>query len=228
MNAPPETAPRLLVVEDDASVAATLVRGLRAARFEVELATDGQLGLDAIQRERFDGVVLDLGLPRLAGAELLRILSARDVVTVVLTAAGDLPTRLACFADGAADFLPKPFFMEELVARVRARLRVEAERERVSFGDVELFLAERRVSRAGKAVPLTRNELDVLVYLARRPGRAISRAALAQHALSAHEAPSERTIDSHVAHLRSKLGASGRAIETVWGIGYRFMATPAP
>ncbi|UJR85733.1 response regulator transcription factor [Sandaracinus amylolyticus] len=213
---------RILVVEDDASVAATVVRGLRAAGFEVELATDGELALSAIERERFDAVVLDLGLPRLRGDALLPRCAERDLVVVVLTADGELPTRLACFARGAADFLAKPFFMEELVARLRARMRGRDAAPRIAWDGVELQVDRRMILRDGVALPVTAAEMDLLVYLARRAGRPVSRAALAEHALPSDAVPSERTIDSHVAHLRRKLGPAGRAIETVWSVGYRF------
>jgi DNA-binding response OmpR family regulator len=210
------------VVEDDASVARSVVRGLREAGFEVELSADGGHAVETLRRERFDAVVLDLGLPTVSGDEVLREAVARELVVVVLTAASDLPTRLTSFAAGAADFVSKPFFMEELVVRLRARLRSNEPREVLAWDGVTLSITDRTVVRGGERLALTKNELDLLVHLARRPGRAISRRMLAEHAIPSEDAPSERTIDSHVAHLRRKLGAAGRAIQTVWGIGYRF------
>ncbi len=212
---------RLLVVEDDAAVATRLVRGLRAARYHVELAADGELAYDALQRQRFDGVVLDLRLPRLSGQELLSLCAKRDLITVVLTADAELPTRLACLAGGAADFLAKPFFMEELVARLALRLGGALD-EVVCWEDVEFSVARRQVSRGGLPLALTRSELDILGYLVRRAGRPVTRQDLRDYALLAEEASIDRTIDSHVAHLRRKLGPPGRAVETVWGVGYRF------
>jgi two-component system, OmpR family, response regulator len=212
---------RLLVVEDDAAVGARLVRGLRVAGYDVELAVDGEVALDAIQRERFDAVVLDLGLPRVSGGEILAWCAQRDLVVLVLTADAELPTRLACLEQGAADFLAKPFFLEELVARLALRLQGALD-EVVAWEGLELSVPRRLVMRNGAPLPLTRTEVDILIYLVRRAGRPISRQALRDHALVADDAPTERTIDSHVAHLRRKLGSGGRAIETVWGIGYRF------
>ena len=214
--------PRLLVVEDDASVARSVVRGLRDAGFDVDLSVDGAHAIETLRRERFEAVVLDLGLPTVSGDEVLRHAVERELVVVVLTAASDLPTRLTSFAAGAADFVSKPFFMEELVARLRTRLRSNEPRELLAWEGVTLSIAERWVTRGGERLSLTKNEIDLLVHLARRPGRAFSRRTLAEHAIPSDEAPSERTIDSHIAHLRRKLGSAGGAIKTVWGIGYRF------
>jgi DNA-binding response OmpR family regulator len=217
---------RLLVAEDDPGVASGLVRGLREAGFEVELACDGAQAREALARRPPDLLVLDLMLPVLSGIELLESVHERPhPPVIVLTARIDLGERLRCFALGAVDFVPKPFFMEELVARIRARLRLveEAPTRIVQWADVELDL-DRRIARAGGSeIALTRHELDVLAYLAQRPGRAVTREQIAERALSGVEAPEPRTIDTHVARVRKKLGPAGAAaILTVWGIGYRF------
>ncbi len=218
-------APTLLVVEDDPRVAGELVRGLRAAGFGVELCTRGDGVVAKAVSMRLAAVVLDWMLPDVQGEELLRALTERRrVPVVVLTARTDLATRLRAFASGAVDFVGKPFFLEELVARLRARIDAPPSRgDVVRFGGVTLELAARRVRGAdGEDIALTRHELDVLAYLAARPGRAISRAHLAEHALSLGGGCDPRTIDSHVSRLRRKLGGAGAAISPVWGIGYRF------
>ncbi|MEO5728558.1 MAG: response regulator transcription factor [Byssovorax sp.] len=219
----------LLVVEDDASVASGLVRGLREAGFEVELACDGAQAREALVHRAPDLVVLDLMLPVLSGIELLESVKERPhPPVIVLTARADLGERLRCFALGVVDFVPKPFFLEELVARIRARLRLaeEAPSRVVRWADVELDLDRRLVRAGGAEIALTRHELDILAYLVQRPGRAVTREQIAERALSGIEAPEPRTIDTHVARVRKKLGPAGAAaIATVWGIGYRF--TPA-
>lgn len=214
----------LLVVEDDYRVASELVRGLRAAGFEVELATRGEHVVRSVVDGRFDAVVLDWTLPDTTGDVLLaQITERRRVPVLVLTARTDLATRLAAFAVGAVDFVSKPFFMEELVARIRARLApASAGAEQVRFFGATLDLSARRVCDGNGEIALTRHELDILAYLAARPGRAVSRRHLAEHALSSDAGREPRTIDSHVSRLRKKLGAAAAAIVVVWGVGYRF------
>ncbi len=217
--------PRILVVEDDASVAQSVVRGLRQAGFEVELANDGAQARLQLAREPPALVVLDLTLPEVSGIELLNSMSERaHAPVIVLTARVDLDDRLRCFALGAVDFVAKPFFLEELIARIRARLRLveEAPPRVVTWAEVSVDVDRRAVRVSGKPVALTRYELDVLLYLVERPGRAVTRETLAERALSGVDGPEPRTIDTHIARVRKKLGADGGAIRTVWGIGYRF------
>lgn len=220
---------RLLVAEDDAGVAASLVTGLKARGFEVTLATSGLQARAELANDDLDLVVLDLMLPGLSGLELLEELSPRPhPPIIVLTARTDLDERVRCFELGAVDYVPKPFFLEELVLRIRARLdlRTEAPRRVLVFGALEVDLDRREVRMDGKEVTCTRHEFDVLAYLAQRPGRPVSRDDLAAQALSGFDAPEPRTIDSHVARLRRKLGDEAGRVQTVWGIGYRFLAGP--
>ncbi|MDY7232672.1 response regulator transcription factor [Hyalangium rubrum] len=216
----------ILVVEDDPPIAAGLVRGLKRAGFQVSLATDGNLALQAAEKERPALVVLDLNLPGPDGFALLETWQTRlRVPVIVLTARQELEARLRSFGLGAADYLAKPFWMEELIARIQARLQVpeESERKVLRWGDVTLDLDARTVSRPGLgALPFTRHELDVLLYLVERPGRALTRAQIAEHALPANEERDDRTVDSHVARIRKKLGPAGVHLKTAWGIGYRF------
>jgi DNA-binding response OmpR family regulator len=225
---------RLLVIEDDAGVAGGLVRGLRAAGFDVELANDGLAGAKKALEEPFAAIVLDLMLPEQSGFAVLEQLQGRSSVPVlVLTAKSDLTDRLQCFGLGAADFVTKPFWMEELVARLRARLRLHSEGPKrvVQWANVEMDLDSRMVRIDGEDAGLTRNEFDVLAHLVERQGRAISRAQLVENALSPFEQRDARTVDSHIARIRKKLGTqAGASIVTVWGIGYRFEldGEPAP
>jgi two-component system OmpR family response regulator len=219
-------ATRVLVVEDDPGVAGGIVRGLRGAGFDVELATDGLGGSKRALAGRFDAIVLDLMLPGQSGLAVLEQLKGRESIPIiVLTARSELPDKLACFALGAADFIAKPFWIQELVVRLRARLRItpEAPKRAVSWADAVLDLDSRVVTVGGMDVGMTRHEFDVLAHLVERDGRAISREQLAEHALSPFEQRDARTIDSHIARIRKKLGAkAGVSVVTVWGIGYRF------
>jgi DNA-binding response OmpR family regulator len=214
---------RVLVVEDDAPIAASLVRGLRAHGYEVELETSGDAAA-ARGPANFDVAVIDLGLPGLGGLELLRLWRGRTTAPlIVLTARNALDDRLAAFAKGAADFVPKPFFLEELIARIEARLgRTQAEPARVvEFETARVELTNRTVTVAGQPIELTGYEFNVLAFLLERPGRAVPRFELAEKVLR-EDTIDARTVDSHVARLRKKLGAAGAAIKTVWGVGYSF------
>jgi two-component system OmpR family response regulator len=219
-------AERVLVVEDDSRVAGGIVRGLRDAGFEVELATNGKDGAKKALDGGFAAIVLDLMLPEQSGFNVLEQLRGRSSIPIlVLTARSDLADRLRCFGLGAADFIAKPFWMEELVARLRTRLRIssEAPKRVVRWANVALDLDSRQVTIDNFDAGLTRNEFDVLAHLVEREGRAISRPQLAGLALTPFEKRDARTVDSHIARIRKKLGAeAGARIVTVWGIGYRF------
>jgi DNA-binding response OmpR family regulator len=219
-----ELRPHILIVEDDLSVVQGLVRGLHKAGFATSLAMDGEAGLTRILAERFDLVLLDLMLPARSGVEVLEAVSSRtSVPIIVLTAHTDLPARLASFARGAVDFVPKPFFMEELVARIRARLALStpAPTRQIALADVVIDLDARRALRGGDDLGLTTHELNVLCFLRDRAGRAVTRAQIAEHAMPEDGERTDRTIDSHISRIRKKIGKpAADCIRTVWGIGY--------
>jgi two-component system, OmpR family, response regulator len=220
-----EPAARILVVEDDASTAAGIVRGLRALEFEVDLSTNGTDGVRQILTDRYDVVVLDLMLPGQSGFDVLeRVRHRSRSQVIVLTARTDLPDRLRAFDLGAADFVSKPFWIEELVARIRSRLRLEDSRPNqvIAWSGVRVDLDARAVDVEGKPASLTPTEFAVLAFLVQRPGRPVSRRVLAESVLASLDEPDARTVDSHVARLRKKLAGGAAAIVTVWGIGYRF------
>jgi len=223
---------RLLLVEDDHALAAGLVRGLREHGFEVELLTTG----GDVVRHALSGqhalIVLDLMLPEQSGFEILEQLQHRSSPPViVLTARSELDDRLKSFALGAVDYVGKPFWIEELVARVRARLGLGAgppEAKRVlTFGALAIDLDAHVVTIDDQPIKLTRTEHDVLAYLAQRPGRAVPRSQLVAQVLPTLDGSDARTVDAHVTRIRKKLGAHGARIATVWGIGYRFEPTRA-
>jgi DNA-binding response OmpR family regulator len=222
-NVSVEARPRVLVVEDDPEVAVGIVRGLRNAGFDVELQTDGENARREVVRTKFDAVVLDLMLPERDGLQVLEHIRATSSVPVfVVSARSALESRLDAFSRGAVDFIPKPFWTDELVARLRLRLAssvVPLEAHVLQHGALLIDLDARKARIDGQPLNLTKAEFDLLVFLAERPGRAISRREL-KRALPGVDAD-QRTIDSHVGRIRKKLGALGVQIETVWGIGYR-------
>lgn len=218
--------PRILVVEDDLHVVQGLIAGLRRAAFDVSVAMDGDDAAGRVASEPFDLVVLDLMLPGRSGFAVLEAMSGRvSTPVIVLSARTELTARLDSFRLGAVDYVAKPFFIEELVARIRARLalRDDGPRRVARVGGAELDLDARRVTRDGEDLGLTAHEFNVLAFLAERPGRAVTRQELAERALDS-EGVTERTVDSHVSRIRAKLGDDGKRIVTVWGIGYRLEA----
>jgi two-component system OmpR family response regulator len=224
-----EALPRVLVAEADAATAAGIVRGLRAEGFDVELATDGTEAARRIVTEPYDAIVLELTLPGRDGFEVLERVRHRARAPIfVLSARAELPDRLRAFELGAADFVSKPFWIEELAARIRSRLRLDHERPKriTEWSGVEVDLDAHTAEANGELLSLTPTEFAILAFLVERPGRAVSRSVLATHALASLDAPDARTVDSHVARLRKKLGAGAAAIRTVWGIGYRFRIGP--
>jgi two-component system, OmpR family, response regulator len=217
-------ASRVLVIEDDATLAGSLVRRLRRDGYEVELSPRGDSGLERAVEWQPDLVVLDLMLPGKSGLEVLERLARERLKAIVLTARVEISDRVRCFELGAIDYVPKPFFLDEISARVRARLAPlpEFDRKVVRFGDAAVDLGARIVTLAGAPIALTRFEFAVLAYLVERPGRAVSRSQIQEQALPGTEQAMERTVDTHIVRLRRKLGSSGGAIVTVWGVGYRF------
>jgi len=216
---------RVLVVEDEATVAATLVQGMRAEGFAVYLATRADEGVRLAFADPPDAIVLDINLPDRSGFDVLEEIQGRCTApVVVLTGRLELGDRLKCFELGAADYVAKPFYFEELVARIRSRLRArEGVIPRVvSWADVVVNLDGRTVVVGDAPVALTRSEFDILAYLLERPKLVASRRILAKRTALSLGEPDVRTVDVHVARVRKKLGEAASAIATVWGIGYRF------
>lgn len=220
--------PRILVVEDDFNVVQGLLGGLRRAGFDVEVVMDGTEACSRAIDPSFELVVLDLMLPGASGFEVLEAMSGRVTTPVlVLSARTELDARLKSFALGAVDYVSKPFFLEELVARIRVRLAMESERPRrqLAVGDCVMDLDARTVVRDGQDLGFTTIEFNVLAWLVQHTGDAIRRRQLAVKALGM-EAASDRTVDSHVSRVRRKLGEDGELVKTVWGIGYRYEPRP--
>ncbi len=215
---------RVLVVEDEPTIAASVAARLRAEGFTVDVAHDGPSAVAHAGEVPPDVVVLDVMLPGFDGLEVCRRLHARRPVPVLMLTARDAETDvLVGLGVGADDYMTKPFSVRELVARVHALLRrVEraqaADPQRLVLGDLEIDLAERRVSRDGGQVHLTPIEFDLLLRLAGQPRTVLARDALLAQVWGWSHADGTRTVDSHVKALRRKLGAD--LIRTVHGVGY--------
>ena len=226
---------RLLLIDDDARLAAMVKDYLGPAGFEVEPAASLAAGRAALAEHSYDALVLDLMLPDGDGLDLCRELRAqprtRHLPLLMLTARGEPLDRIVGLELGADDYLPKPFEPRELLARVKALLRRAAptpgEDEVLRFGRLEIDLGERLARLDGKPCDLTSHQFDLLVVLAQSPGRVYTRDMLMDLAYPDRRVVSDRTIDSHVRHLRAKFqAAGGEPIATAHGLGYRFAEDP--
>lgn len=221
---------RLLVVEDELKMAAFLQRALSAEGHEVAEVHDGEEALALVLSEDFDAIVLDLNLPRRDGLSVLRQLRAHGKTTpvLILSARGQADDRIAGLNLGADDYLPKPFAMDELLARVSALLRAAGSRKQTRFeiADLVVDTAARTVSRAGQEVSLPMREFGLLEFLVRCAGRTLSRAQILEHVWGYHFDPGTNVVDVYIQRLRRKLddGHAEPLIETVPGLGYRLAA----
>jgi len=225
------TAIQVLLIEDDARLAGLTREYLEKHGVAVRIAPDGPSGLRDALRTRFDCVLLDLMLPGLDGMEVCRRLRERsDVPVLMLTARGEEADRVMGLESGADDYLAKPFAARELLARVRALVRrargqVGPPRRTVVVGALVLDPAERTARFRGRELGLTSYEFSLLLALAERAGRVLSREQLMELAKGSIEESFDRSIDVHVSRLRQKLGDDPRRpalIKTVRGVGYQY------
>ncbi len=213
----------VLVVEDSARIGAFVEKGLRAQGFATRWVKTGSEGLTEALTGAHDLVVLDLGLPDLDGSDLLRALRAagRTVPVIILTARDSVVDRVAGLSGGADDYLAKPFAFEELLARIRLRLRgnPEAEPAVLRAGDLSLDLRTRKASVTGEEKDLTAREFALLETLLRNRGQVLSREQLLGGVWGFDFDPGSNVVDVYIRYLRGKIGAE--RIETVRGMGYR-------
>jgi DNA-binding response OmpR family regulator len=228
-------APLVLVVEDDDRVATTVGLYVEHEGFRLRRARDGAEALAAFADEEPDVVVLDLGLPGLDGREVCRRMRrASDVSILMLTARVTEQDVIDGLDLGADDYVTKPFSPRQLMARIRAavrRRRDTVRSEPLRFGGLEIDAPSRRVTVGGREVRLTGTEFDLLRTLAGTPGRVYSRSELVDRVLAPGFDGSDRTVDAHVKNLRRRLrerGGVDGVVETVVGVGYRFVAPAAP
>jgi two-component system OmpR family response regulator len=218
---------RVLVIEDEPGIVDFLLRGLKGRGFEVASATDGTEGERLALSESFDAIVLDLMLPGTGGLEILASLrrSKPNLPVLVLTARGEIEDRVSGLEAGAVDYLVKPFSLVELVARLRAQIRVfaQASASTLSAEGIELNLLTRKVTRNGRQVVLSSTEFELLAHLLRHHGRVLPREQILRSVWGYEHDPMTNVADVYVGYLRRKLRHPGdpAPIFTVRGVGYR-------
>jgi DNA-binding response OmpR family regulator len=224
----------VMVIEDEKEIRDLLKYNLERAGFRVAAFADGEQGLEQLFASRPDLVVLDLMLPGRNGLEILREVrgepATADVPVIVVTARGAEMDKLLGFEHGADDYLTKPFSPRELVARAQALLRRSKPASRghaLERGALRIDFDAREATVAGRSLVLTPREFDLLAFLAKHPGRAVSRDELLRKVWGYDYLGETRTVDVHVRRLRMKLGEDHPVIETVTGSGYKFVAGTA-
>lgn len=227
---------RILVVDDDRAVRESLRRSLSFNGYTVDLATDGQDALEQVAEARPDAMVLDVMMPRVDGLEVCRRLRSTgdDLPILVLTARDSVSERVAGLDAGADDYLPKPFALEELLARLRALLRRAAPdpdghaEEVLRFADMSLDPATREVRRGDRPISLTRTEFSLMEMLMANPRRVLSRSRILEEVWGYDFPTSGNALEVYVGYLRRKTEAGGepRLIHTVRGVGYVLRETP--
>lgn len=228
---------RILVVDDDRAVRESLRRSLAFNGYQVDLANDGQAALDAVLAQRPDAMVLDVMMPRLDGLEVCRRMRAGgdDLPILVLTARDAVSDRVSGLDAGADDYLPKPFALEELLARLRALLRRRAPEETaagtskpLTFADLSLDPATRDVHRGARPISLTRTEFSLLELLLAHPRRVLTRSQILEQVWGYDFPTTGNALEVYIGYLRRKTEADGepRLIHTVRGVGYVLRDTP--
>jgi two-component system, OmpR family, response regulator QseB len=215
---------RILIAEDEPRLASFLEKGLRASGFTTTVVADGTAASMIASDDEFDLLVLDLGLPGKDGFDVLRELRSRGqhLPVIILTARDDVPDKVAGLEGGADDYVTKPFKFEELLARVRARLRSRpaSEPSALQIGGVVLDHRTRRVAVDAGTVELSAREFTMLETFMRHAGQVLSREQLLSHVWGYDHDPGSNVVDVYVGYLRRKVGAE--RIVTVRGAGYRF------
>lgn len=224
----------VLVIEDEKDLADLLVFNLQKEGYRSSCAYDGTAGLAAARADLPDLIILDLMLPGMMGTEVCKEIRRNQqtaaIPVLMLTARSEEIDRVVGFEVGADDYLAKPFSMRELLLRVRAILRRGAASDiisgQVTIGGISIDSERHAVLIEGCRADLTSTEYKLLLYLAERPDRVISRELLLQQVWGYNYLGDTRTVDTHVTRLRGKLGAAGEQIKTVRGFGYKIEATP--
>jgi two-component system copper resistance phosphate regulon response regulator CusR len=225
---------RILVIEDDRRVASFLRRGLSADKFLVDVAIDGQAGLQLAESKEYNLIILDLMLPTMSGEEVLDALrkSNRAIPVLVLTARGAVRDKVELFQKGCDDYLTKPFAFAELQARVKALLRRgKAEtHDTLRVADLLVDFNKRQVTRGGRKIELTLKEYALLEYLVRNAGQVLSRSMIVDHVWDQSFDSFTNVVDVYIRYLRNKIdhGFEPKLIHTVRGVGYVLNTEGAP
>lgn len=224
---------RVLIIEDNEAVIADLRRGLRGS-YVVDVARNGNEGLDLVAACDYDLIFLDLTLPDHGGIKLCRELRNEEVVAPIIAATerNDVELQVMVLDAGADDYVTKPFHIEELKARMRALLRRGSEHKTSELvaGDLVIDVARRTVSRLGESIRLRRKEYDLLEYLVRNNGQTVTRQMILDHVWDMNDSIWTNAIDVHIKHLRDKIDRpfGTQLIKTIHGIGYRFESAAEP
>jgi heavy metal response regulator len=217
---------RLLLIEDEEKVSRFIVKGLAAERFAVDVAADGDRGLELAQTYSYDLIILDLMLPGLSGTEVLRLVRRQNerVPVLVLTARDAINDKVEHFEIGADDYLTKPFAFAELLVRVKALLRRGAvsRANTLRVADLEIDRLTQQVRRGGLRIELTGKEYALLEYLVTNAGRVLSRTMIIEHVWDQSFDGATNIVDVYVRHLRNKIDDPFelKLIRTVRGVGY--------
>jgi heavy metal response regulator len=218
---------KILIVEDEQRVATFLQKGFQAEAFSVDVALDGNTGLDLALGGAYDAIILDVMLPGKDGLSILRELRSERITTpvLILTARSELEHRVEGLNLGADDYLPKPFAFSEVLARVRALLRrttAEVAGTALALADLRIDPLTRKVRRGGREITLTNKEFQLLEYLLRNKGRVLSRVILTEHIWDMHFDSDTNVVDVLINRLRRKMddGFEVKLIHTVRGVGY--------
>lgn len=227
---------KVLTVDDEPDILNLLGYNLKKAGYEVIEATDGREAIELAKERLPDLILLDIMLPNMEGTEALKHLKREpvtaDIPVIMLTAKGEEIDRVLGFELGAEDYITKPFSPRELILRVKAVLKRTGEsnlqadtesKETFTYNELSLDTVRHKVKVSGKSVELTTTEFDLLRVLMAAPGRVFERDSLLNKAWGDDSFVTERTVDTHVRRLRVKLKGAGEYIETVRGVGYRFV-----
>jgi len=224
---------RILVVEDEKQIAGFVRKGLEEQGFKVDISHDGDEGYELAKSRPYDVLVLDIMLPGRDGLSIVSNLRKQrnPVPVILLTARSELDERVEGLDAGADDYLTKPFFVEELVARIRAvtRRRDGESGNMIQLANLKLDLLSREAERGERTIKLTAREFDLLAYLMRSPGRVYTRTQILEHVWGFNFDPNTNLVDVHIQRLRKKITTSEEVslIETVRGVGYRMIKVEA-
>jgi DNA-binding response OmpR family regulator len=222
---------RILIIEDEPKIARSIVQGFEADHFSVDLAEDGEMGLQLATESHYDGIVLDWNLPRLDGLTLLRKLrqSGSNTRVLILSGRREIADRVAGLQAGADDYLIKPFSFQELLARMQTLLRrAEETSETLTVGDMVLDPQRHTVERAGKPIKLSQREYALLEYLMRNAGRTVTRTMVVEQVWNLWSEGLTGVVDVYISYLRAKVdqGFSYPLIHTKRGIGFMLATDP--